>query len=379
MAISNSSALILPAPSPAPTNGVADTNDIMAIKAPVEIPSEWIWLLWTLAALALAALLVWAGRKLYLRLRYPPLLPVMPPHQRARQKLKEALALIAQPKPFCIAVSDVIRIYLEERFFLRAPERTTEEFLNDLQTSPALNGQQKNSLADFLARCDMVKFAKYEPTTAELNELYDAALRLVEETVPVTSLSEPTTRATVEPKRRNHSMAGCSYCGSAILFGGKQEGDLRFCNATCQEKGVLIRLAKQLPADVVEEAVRATYAGSCPKCQGHGPVDVHTSYRVWSALLLTSSSSRPQVCCSSCGRKAKIGDALFCLLLGWWGFPWGLIFTPVQISRNLLGLVFRPNSTKPTDKLRNLVSVHLAASVLQQQQQAQPSAVPPPR
>jgi len=178
-------------------------------------------------------------------------------------------------------------------------------------------------------------------------------------------------------------MAKCSYCRSTILFGGRQEGDLRFCNAACQEKGVLIRLAKQLPADLVEEAVRTTHSGSCPKCQGRGPVDVHTSYRIWSALFLTGWSSRPQVCCSSCGWKAKLGDACFCLVLGWWGFPWGLVITPVQIIRNLIGLATGLDPRKSSDKLRNMVSVQLAASLLQKQQEAQldapPTAAPPYR
>lgn len=166
-------------------------------------------------------------------------------------------------------------------------------------------------------------------------------------------------------------MAKCSYCGSGILFGGKQDGDLRFCNATCQEKGVLILLAQQLPVDLVEEAVRTTHCGSCPKCRGRGPIDVHTSYRVWSALLLTSWSSRPQVCCPSCGLKAKIGDLFFCLLFGWWGFPWGIFITPVQAIRNLVGLATSPDPSNPSDQLRNLVSVHLAATVLQRQEQGQ--------
>ena len=175
-------------------------------------------------------------------------------------------------------------------------------------------------------------------------------------------------------------MANCSYCGSTILFGGKQDGELRFCNAKCQEKGVLVRVSRELPGPLVDQAIRSTHDGNCPKCQGPGPVDVHVSFRVWSALILTSWSSRPQLSCSSCGWKAKLGDALFCLGLGWWGFPWGLILTPVQVGRNLIGIATPPDPAIPSEKLRNLVSIHLAGSVLLQQQQA-PSAVgsrPPP-
>src|SRR5262249_25666994 len=110
--------------------------------------------------------------------------PVTPPHVRARQKLQEALALIAQPRPFCIMVSDTIRWYLEERFSFRAPERTTEEFLYELQGTDLLTPDQKTSLGEFLQRCDLVKFARYEPGEPELRDLHDSALRLIEETEP---------------------------------------------------------------------------------------------------------------------------------------------------------------------------------------------------
>jgi hypothetical protein len=47
-----------------------------------------------------------------------------------------------------------------------------------------LTQDQKRSLGDFLASCDLIKFAKYEPTEQELRGLHDAALRLVNETEP---------------------------------------------------------------------------------------------------------------------------------------------------------------------------------------------------
>ena len=113
----------------------------------------------------------------------------VPAHIRAKQKLQEALAFISQPKPFVIAVSDTARQYLEERFEFHAPERTTEEFLYELQRTDLLTRDQKESLGDFLQRCDLVKFAKYEPLETELRDLYDSALRLVEETEPQPTLS----------------------------------------------------------------------------------------------------------------------------------------------------------------------------------------------
>jgi hypothetical protein len=169
----------------ATNNSVASTaNDIRDIKPPIEISDGLAWLWWVLAALVviIAGLLLW--RWWQKRQANRPLPPPIPAHVRARQKLEEALALIAQPKPFVVAVSDTARTYLEERFEFRAPERTTEEFLRELSGTDLLAKEQKESLGNFLASCDLVKFAKYEPREPELRELHCAALNLVEETKP---------------------------------------------------------------------------------------------------------------------------------------------------------------------------------------------------
>lgn len=162
----------------------AATNDIRDIKPPVEIPSGWAWVWWTLGAVVLAVLAYAAWRYWQKQRSRPQLEPFIPAHVRAKQKLQEALALLGQPKPFCTLVSDTVRVYLEERFNFHAPERTTEEFLYELQDTNLLLPDQKESLSEFLKRCDLVKFAKYEPREPELRDLHDSALRLVEETEP---------------------------------------------------------------------------------------------------------------------------------------------------------------------------------------------------
>ena len=141
--------------------------------------------MWGALALGAAALAFWAWRYWRKRRSQIPPVPVIPAHVRAKQKLREALALIGQPREFCILVSDTVRWYLEERFDFRAPERTTEEFLYELQATNLLTPDQKNSLGEFLRRCDLVKFAKYEPGPPELHDLHDSAVRLVEETEPI--------------------------------------------------------------------------------------------------------------------------------------------------------------------------------------------------
>jgi hypothetical protein len=176
----NSTALIVPPPASAP--GAALTNDIREIRPPRPIPSDWAWLGWTLMALALIALAAWLWRWWRKRRLVAPPAPVIPAHVRARQRLQAALVLLPDPREFCFRISEVLRVYLEERFTLHAPERTTEEFLFELQSTRQLLPDQKQSLGEFMERCDLVKFARHEPTEAVLRDLHDRALRLVEET-----------------------------------------------------------------------------------------------------------------------------------------------------------------------------------------------------
>lgn len=177
----NRTALIIPPPATSRASSLASTNDIRPAKPPVPISSGWEWLWWTLGVLAVAALAFFLARWLMKKKSSPPAPPV-PPHVRARRRLAEALRLIQEPKPFCTAVSDALRVYLEERFDFRAPERTTDEFLVELQATNRLTDLQKASLGDFLQSCDLVKFARFEPNEQALRELHEAALRLVDET-----------------------------------------------------------------------------------------------------------------------------------------------------------------------------------------------------
>src|SRR3954469_127510 len=109
--ITNNSALIVPPVAPAP-----GTNDIRGVKPPVLIPNGWAWLVWLLVIAALAAAGTWAWKFRKKKKELEPATPPVPVHVRARQRLQAALALIQDPRLFCIEVSDALRTYLEERF-----------------------------------------------------------------------------------------------------------------------------------------------------------------------------------------------------------------------------------------------------------------------
>ena len=79
-------------------------------------------------------------------------------------------------------VFDIVRRYLEGRYGVRAPELTTEEFLQEAQRAAALAANHRELLSAFLERCDRVKFAGYRPDSDESMATLKAARAFVEDT-----------------------------------------------------------------------------------------------------------------------------------------------------------------------------------------------------
>jgi hypothetical protein len=157
-------------------------------------------------------------------------------------------------------------------------------------------------------------------------------------------------------------MATCDLCGSAIFFGGRWVGCLRFCDDQCARNGrAMVDAISAVPREEIEKNVRAIHDGNCPQCARPGPVDVHQCHKVASLLFVTRWSSRPEVCCRRCGLRHQVGGLLSSLLLGWWGFPRGLIVTPMQIARNLRDMVFAPDPRASSPALEKKVAIRLAS------------------
>jgi hypothetical protein len=81
-----------------------------------------------------------------------------------------------------VELSAVVRQYVENRYGVRAPELTTEEFLHEARRAAELLAPQRELLSAFLERCDRVKFAGYRPDADESMATLQAARAFVEET-----------------------------------------------------------------------------------------------------------------------------------------------------------------------------------------------------
>ncbi len=115
-------------------------------------------------------------------------------HDIALGRLKElegeGLVSAGKLKIFYERVSNILRYYIEDRFTLKAPERTTEEFLFELKSASVLAEADKDSLEKFLRHCDLVKFAKHEPDDEQVRLTVDLVRDFVDRTKSDESLVE---------------------------------------------------------------------------------------------------------------------------------------------------------------------------------------------
>ncbi len=88
-------------------------------------------------------------------------------------------------EPCFSRLTDVVRIYLEKRFKLKAPQQTTDEFMQDLErpASP-LNEHHRHFLKEFMTSADLVKFANLPADMHLLENALVKAEELVIETEP---------------------------------------------------------------------------------------------------------------------------------------------------------------------------------------------------
>jgi hypothetical protein len=173
-------------------------GDIRDIKSPWELPRDWKAVVLVAGIVALVLLLAGLGFYYWRKRQGKSLLPekkepARPAHEialAALQKLRESdLLATGKIKTYYIELSEIVRRYIEGRYFVPALELTTGELMDNLKTV-ALEADGKERLRDLLESSDLVKFAKYEPTPNE----HERAFQLAESFVNMTKLVmlEPT-------------------------------------------------------------------------------------------------------------------------------------------------------------------------------------------
>ncbi len=141
---------------------------------------------WLVVAVLALLVFVWWFRRWRLSTRGARL-QARAAHQAYDDALADLERLFAlvdreESRPYAMESSTIIRRYIETRFELSAPRRSTEEFLIEAQQSPRLEAPHKALLSDFLRICDLLKFARTIADRSELKNLHEAAVRFVKET-----------------------------------------------------------------------------------------------------------------------------------------------------------------------------------------------------
>jgi hypothetical protein len=156
------------------------------------------------AALAGGAALAGAGAvALYLALRRrrarPP--PPLPPEVLALRELDqlnvEQWWAAGRVKEYYYRLTEIVRVYIERKFGLAAPEMTTEEFLKTLSRRQTAVPYDRQRLAEFLKACDLVKYAAATPSREDAAAALAAARAFVNATA-VAAAREPSAAGTTE-------------------------------------------------------------------------------------------------------------------------------------------------------------------------------------
>jgi hypothetical protein len=137
---------------------------------------RWLVFLASFVGLSLLVLVIWLMLRKSKR-QAPPKLP----RQRALEALEQMSDEIDRVNPyeFSIRLSDILRSYVTQQYGLPVTRQTSVEFLERLARNSQFSGEDKALLEDFLGRCDLIKFARYDATPADSRLLLDEAIRFV--------------------------------------------------------------------------------------------------------------------------------------------------------------------------------------------------------
>jgi hypothetical protein len=108
-----------------------------------------------------------------------------PPHITALRNLEkirnEKLWQNNKEKQYYTAITDTLRQYIDSRFHVQTMERTSKEILDSL-SDKTIQANEYNELKDLFEISDLVKFAKYSPSSDENERAIPSAVRFVNST-----------------------------------------------------------------------------------------------------------------------------------------------------------------------------------------------------
>jgi len=137
----------------------------------------WVIFCGALAALVLCGIIGW-----WIRHRWQRPRPQPSPRERTLElldRIRREIEILS-PYQFSIRVSDILRRYVTDQYELPVTRQTSVEFLAALTKASPFSEDEKSLLEDFLNRCDLIKFARYDATTEDSRALLEEATRFAQ-------------------------------------------------------------------------------------------------------------------------------------------------------------------------------------------------------
>ena len=173
-------------------DSILKAGDILLrdIKPPFNLPTDWLkWLLMIGGLLLILGIAV----AIYLYYRNQsgegPVFRkeiVRPAHEIALEELDalEQSNLLGemQHKVFFTELSDILRRYVEGRFYIKAMEETTSELMASMNEAD-ISADDISYLQKSLTNCDLVKFAKFIPSDSQTGDTVKLARAFIERTM----------------------------------------------------------------------------------------------------------------------------------------------------------------------------------------------------
>jgi hypothetical protein len=170
-----------------------EERQLRDVSPPIDIPFDYFVLFTVLASVILIGMMVFFGYRLYKKrketgyLIRPPE-PPRPAHEIALEAIEALIKkdLIAEGliKEFYIEISEIIRRYIEGRFFIPALEETSSEILRELKNQD-IDEEIQIHAKEFLELSDLVKFAKYKPVDEENQKIISLSKEFIEATMVI--------------------------------------------------------------------------------------------------------------------------------------------------------------------------------------------------
>ncbi len=134
----------------------------------IDDPMRWWWFAAALLlVVAVGAIFLNRRRRVHNVMAYQPTAEEIA-HLQLESLLAEDLPSRGMFKDFYLRLTGIVRIYIEGVTGLRAPEQTTEEFLQEMRSQQVFAAVQSQRLKDFLEAADLVKYAGQQPDSTEV-------------------------------------------------------------------------------------------------------------------------------------------------------------------------------------------------------------------